>query len=184
MAAVAILVAGFLVSLVAFEWGVRVGGLGLIGLAIWLFMNDVARRTIRRTGLTRFIAACLLPGYVWMAAGGLLWLTQAQLFVGGMLYDAMLHTLFLGFVFSMIFGHAPIIVPAVVNVEMHYAPRFYVHLLLLHASLALRVAGDLTYSPLLQQWGGLLNVCAILLFLANTVLSIHRQPKCVVAPVG
>lgn len=31
--------------------------------------------------------------------------------VAGPLYDAMLHTFFLGFVFGMIFGHAPIIFP-------------------------------------------------------------------------
>ena len=173
--AVSLIGLGLLVSLVSFTWGVRMSGLGLIGLAGWLMVNDIARRTIHRTGLTRFIAACLLPGYGWMALGGLLWVLDAPLFVGGMAYDAMLHTLFLGFVFSMIFGHAPIILSAVVNLPVNYTPRFYVHLALLHASLILRIVGDLTLTPALQHWGGLLNVCAVVLFLGSTLLA-TRQP--------
>jgi hypothetical protein len=52
--------------------GVRVAGAGLIGIALWLLRYDMARRTIRSTGLTRFIAANLLPGYGWLALAGLL----------------------------------------------------------------------------------------------------------------
>jgi hypothetical protein len=43
---------------------------------------------------------------------------------------------------------------------------------LLHLSLAVRIAGDLTGSYALFSWGGLLNVLAILLFVANTAGSI------------
>ena len=39
----------------------------------------------------------------------------------------------LGFVFSMVFGHAPIIFPAVLRVAVPYHPVFYVPLALLHA---------------------------------------------------
>ncbi len=179
-AVVLVMVAGMLLSLVAFEWGVSLSGAGLIGLAGWLLVNDVARCTVRKTGLTRYIAACLLPGFVWMAVGGALWIVAAPLFVGGMLYDAMLHTLFLGFVFSMIFGHAPIILPAVTQLPVRYHPRFYLHLVLLHASLLLRVAGDLALSQPLRQWGGLLNVVAVLVFLGSTFIATRQartQPR-------
>ena len=47
-----------------FDVGVRLSGIGLLLLAAWLLRYDVARRTVRRQGLTRFIAACLLPGYL------------------------------------------------------------------------------------------------------------------------
>lgn len=173
-AAVGLFIAGLVTSLVAFELGVRVSGAGLLTLAIWLLRHDIARRTIRKSGLTRFIAACLLPGYIWMILGGGLWLMLAHLFVGGMAYDAMLHTLLLGFVFSMIFGHAPIILPAVLNVPIEYTSAFYRHLVLLHGSLILRVAGDLAQIGAMQKWGGLLNIVAVLLFLANTVLAVRR----------
>jgi hypothetical protein len=181
-ASVGLLCAGLVLSLFSFEWGVRAAGAGLVALAPWLLKYDIARRTIRRTGLTRFIAACLLPGYVWMALGGALWMLLAPLFAGGMAYDAMLHTLLLGFVFSMIFGHAPIILPAVLNVPVAYRPVFYAHLVLLHVSLLVRVAGDIAYAPALQRWGALFNIIAVLLFLANTALSARQASR--VAPGG
>ena len=46
---------------------------GLILLGAWLLRFDIARHTIKKTGLTRYIAACLLPGYVWLSVAGLLW---------------------------------------------------------------------------------------------------------------
>ena len=176
---VGVIVLGLALSLTSFTPGIQLSGIGLMGLAGWLLTNDISRRTIRKSGLTRYIAACLLPGYVWMALGGLLWVLNAPLFVGGMAYDAMLHTLFLGFVFSMIFGHAAIILPAIVNVPFNYSPRFYIPLVLLHLSLLLRVAGDLALNSIWQQWGGLLNVCAVVAFLGSTLLATRH-----VVPAG
>ena len=49
--------------------------------------------------------------------------------------DAALHAAAVGFVFSMVFGHAPIIVPAIMRVTLPYWPAFYVPLVMLHASL-------------------------------------------------
>ena len=44
-----------------------------------------------------------------------------------------LHALGLGFVFSMVFGHAPIVVPAVLRVDVGYRRAFYVPLATLAA---------------------------------------------------
>jgi hypothetical protein len=167
----ALYVAGLFISLGAFGAGVRLSGVGLLALGLWLLRYDIARKTIRQTGLTRFIAACLLPGYVWLMFAGGLWLWWADQFVAGPVYDAMLHSLLLGYVFSMIFGHAPMIVPAVLGVAMTYRPAFYVHLVLLHTGLVLRVAGDLSFNSSLRMWGGMLNVVAILVFLGVTAWS-------------
>ena len=87
-------------------------GLALLLIALWLLRFDIARKTVRRTGLTRFIALNLLIGYVWLVVSGLLMLIFGQQ-AAGPVYDAQLHTLFLGFVFGMIFGHTPVIFPAV-----------------------------------------------------------------------
>ena len=59
----------------------------------------------------------------------------------GPIYDAILHALFLGFTFGMIFGHAPIIFPAVLGRPLPYRPAFYLHLILLQATLLLRIGG-------------------------------------------
>lgn len=75
---------------------------------------------------------------MWLGIGGGLSLVfGAQ--VAGPRYDAVLHVVFVGFVISMIFGHAPIIFPAILGVPINFQPAFYIHLVLLHASLALRV---------------------------------------------
>jgi hypothetical protein len=148
-----------------------------VGLGLWLLRYDITRRTIRQKGLTRYIAACLLPGYIWLIVGGLLWLVYGGQYAAGPIYDALLHTLFIGFVFSMIFGHAPIIVPAVLGVQIPYTPFFYLHLGLLHLSLVLRVTGDLLPSFALRRWGGLLNEVAIVLFLVVTAVAAIRQHR-------
>ena len=146
-------------------------GAGLLALALWLGRFDIARRTVRQPGLPRFMAVCLLSGYLWLGASGLLMMLYAPL-QSGLRYDAVLHAFFLGFVFMMIFGHAPVIFPSVLMLPVAFRPRFYAHVVLLHASLALRVAGDLAEWPFGRQTGGALNGVAVVLFLGNTVASL------------
>lgn len=118
------------------------------------------------------MAVCLLGGYGWLGVGGTLALATGAA-TPGVHYDAMLHAVFLGFVMSMVFAHAPIIFPAVLGVAMPYRRRFYLHVAVLHLSLVLRLLGDLVDSlGRWRVWGGLLNAVALLLFVANTVSSI------------
>jgi hypothetical protein len=128
---------------------------------------------VRKTGLTRYIAVALLAGYFWLGVAGLLGLRFGGE-TAGLHYDAFLHSIFVGFVFSMIFAHAPIIVPAVTGLALTFHRGFYAPLILLQASLALRVIGDLLAALALRRWGGLLNEAAILLFLAMLALTILR----------
>jgi hypothetical protein len=74
----------------------------------------------------------------------------------------------------MIFGHAPIIFPAILGVPIHYRPSFYIQLILLHLSLVIRILGDLTNQFEVRRWGGFLNETAILLFLGMTIYSIVK----------
>lgn len=143
LAALALFLAAVIWSAFAQLAGERLTGVGLVGLAFWLARFDIARRTIKQDGLTRFMAVCLLGGYVWLAATGALLVSFAPL-ESGLRYDAVLHAFFLGFVFAMIFGHAPIIFPAVLGVPVPFRPAFYVQLFVLHLSVAVRVGGDLT----------------------------------------
>jgi hypothetical protein len=92
----------------------------------------------------------------------------------GPYYDAVLHAVFVGFVISMIFGHAPIIFPAILGTPVHFYEAFYVHFLLLHLSLVIRMVGDLADWVEVRKLGGLLNETAILLFLGVTVYSILK----------
>jgi hypothetical protein len=176
---VAIVVVMFAALLaIAHPTAARAFGTALVALALWLFRNDIARRTVHKAGLTRFIAICLLAGYAWLAIGGAM-LVAAGLVPGSRSYDAIVHALALGFVFSMVFGHAPIILPAVLRVSLPYSPWFYAPLVLLHASLAVRVAGDaLTRFDWIRA-GGLLNALALAAFIvanASAVLRARAAP--------
>lgn len=148
-------------------------GLGLLALVAWSLGNDVVRRTVRQSGLTRYVAVCLLSAYAWAAVAGLLALGLGNE-SAGYRYDAALHALFVGFVFSMVFGHAPVILPAVLKVGVPYRPVFYVPLAVLHLSLAARLAGDLAQADGLRQGGGLANAAAIVLFIATMLLTVRR----------
>ena len=174
----AALVAG--AFLAATRAGVVLYGAGLFGLALWLLRQDIARRTVREQGLTRFIAVCLLSGYAWLAVGSLTLLAAGHL--AGAAYDAVLHAILLGFVFSMVFGHAPVIFPSVVRVKMPYHWTFYLPLMVLHASLLLRLAGDALAAPALRSEGGMLNAVALVLFILNTVSSVLRGRRASTTP--
>jgi hypothetical protein len=154
------------------EAGVRALGVGLIALTWWLARYDVARRTARQHGVTGFMAVCLLGGYVWLGVGGAI-AVVGGVAMPGVLYDAMLHAVFLGFVISMVFAHAPVIFPAVLGLPLEYGSVFYLHVGILHLSLILRVVGDLVDSlGRWRVWGGLLNAAALVLFMFNTGRSI------------
>jgi hypothetical protein len=167
-----IVIVGIVYSLLDFHFGLRIAGAGLLAIALWLVRYDLAWQSARQSGLPRFMAVCLIAGYFWLAAGGLLWILFAQFFSAGPRYDAMLHAIFLGFVFSMIFAHAPIILPTITGIALPFQNLFYLHAGLLHTSLLLRVAGDLGLWLSLQQWGGMLNALAVLLFLMNNVRAV------------
>ncbi|MEZ4768068.1 MAG: hypothetical protein R2844_06525 [Caldilineales bacterium] len=90
--AVAVLLAGVLVSTVAYDAGTRLAGAGMLLLAVWLLLFDIARRTVRKSGLIRYIAVALLLAYLWLAFAGLQRIHHGGLTVG-LHYDALMHAL-------------------------------------------------------------------------------------------
>jgi hypothetical protein len=168
----AAIVAGLLGGATA--WGPPVFGASLFALSLWLGRQDIARRTVRGKGLTRFIAVCLLSGYAWLAVGGAIIVAAGGLAPGAPAYDAALHALALGFVFAMVFGHAPIIFPAVLRVAVPYHPTFYLPLAVLHLSLVVRLAGDAAAQFDWIRIGGALNALALAAFIASTASAVAR----------
>jgi hypothetical protein len=136
-AVLAVMVLGAAASSLSARLGGLLFGLSLFALALWLFAFDIARRTVRADGLSRYMAVCLLGGYAWLAVGGVAWMATA---LGFPARDTALHALGLGFVVSMIMGHAPVILPAVTRIKVQYGAAFYLPLAALHLSLALRLA--------------------------------------------
>ncbi len=177
----AILVATIVGLLASGErWGAMLFAAALLALSVWLLRQDIARRTVRARALTRFIAVCLLAGYAWLAIGSLVALLAGGFVPGTRSYDAALHALTLGFVFSMVFGHAAIILPAVLRVTLPYHPSFYVPLVLLHLSVATRLLGDAIVGYGvgagfgLTRTGGLLNAISLAVFIATMLSAVVR----------
>lgn len=174
---VGVFITGIIAALFNLQLGTRLSGLGLLLLPLWSLRNDIAWRNLRhKLPLTRYIAWCLALGFIWLGiSGGLSLGFGAQ--AAGPRYDAVLHAVFVGFVISMIFGHAPIIFPALLGIPINYQPAFYFHLILLHVSLLARIIADYTNQSALRMWGGLMNEVAILIFIAMTVYSVRKGMK-------
>jgi len=166
---------------IANEAGAHLYGFGLLACALWLLRHDIARRNIRGVGATRYFAVCMLAGYAWLGiAGGLMVLVSPSSTTFA--YDMALHAVLIGFVLSMVFGHALIILPAVTRLRLSYSPVLYLPLLVLHGSLAMRIGGGLLEWNSVRQWSGIGTALAILTFAAGLMWSaartrgqVHRQ---------
>lgn len=158
------------------EVGTPLLGLALLVLVAWLAVHDVARRTVRSTGLVRYMAASMLAGYFWLAVAGSVWLVGGPA-AEGVRYDAVIHAVFLGFTMSMIMAHAPVILPAVLRRPLPYHPALLVPAVLLHLSLALRLwVGDALGSQAGWELGGTLNISALLAFVILVVWLVAAPP--------
>lgn len=153
----------------------RVTGASMMLLALWQLRFDLARRTIRLTGLPRYAATGVLLGALWLLVAGSLLATRG-LPPAGPAYDAALHAVFVGFVLSMVFAHAPIILPAVARIEVPFHPGLYVPLVMLHLGLVARVWGDVAGVIEARRFGGMANAVALPLFL-GAVLWARRVGK-------
>ena len=95
-------------------------------------------------------------------------------------YDIIVHTFFLGFVFSMIFAHGPIILPGVLGLAVRpYHPFLYVPLVLLVSSVLLRIISDLNVLPYQVRTTSAWMTAAAMVFYFVTLLSllIHARYK-------
>lgn len=125
--------------------GTYVSGLSLVLISIWLMRYDVIRVTLKKEGLVRFTAIALLCGYSALMLEGLFLIALNDTTLG---YDIVVHTFFLGFVFSMIFAHGPIILPGVLGLTVKpYHPVLYVPLVSLLLSLLVRISANVTVLP-------------------------------------
>ena len=147
------------------RWGPFMAA-GFLACAAWLLHHDIARRTVRLYGVPRFSAVAILAGHTWLGIAGILlilmWLGQTAFS-----YDAVVHAITIGFVLSMVFGHAPIILPAVVGINLRYTNFAYLPLSLLHASVALRIGSDWLEQVDLRALSGVVTVLALIVYAAT-----------------
>jgi hypothetical protein len=133
-------------------------------LAIWLLRWDIAPRKWRSPGWLGHTGQCLSVGYAWLLIGALLGLASLR-WPGGVTALAQ-HAVLLGFVFAMVFGHAPIILPALAGVRPLYSAWARVPIWILSASLLLRGAALAAGSAAALAAAGAMHALAIAWFAA------------------
>jgi hypothetical protein len=87
--------------------------------------RDVALRFVLKKGFSRYLGLGLATAYSWLGLAAVLWLYTNS-------FDTLIHVIFLGFSATMIFTHAPIILPAILRIPpllqptplhtVHHAP--------------------------------------------------------------
>ena len=162
------------VTMFAPTWGYPLMGPTLAVLVVDARSHDVALRTIRTQGLTKFMAAAMLGGYAWALLAAGIWVVQGPVY-WGYGYDTSVHALTFGFALSMVMAHAPIILPAVARREVPYSPVLWAVWGLLQAGLLVRVISGARVALGQEsafggwQFGGAVDVFTVLAFVITTV---------------
>ncbi|MDO8106705.1 hypothetical protein Q6348_05780 [Isoptericola sp. b441] len=166
---------GAVATLVAPGPGYPLLGLALAVLVADVAVHDVARRTIRASGVARLMAACMLAGYGWAMVSAAVWVVGGPAWAGYR-YDTAVHALTIGFALSMVVAHAPVIVPAVARRPLPYHPVMWVAAGLLHLGLLVRVLAGARAAEDAWRLGGTLGVVAVLVLVGSVVALLARTP--------
>jgi hypothetical protein len=132
-----------------------------IFISFWLLQFDMARIPSKKNRQFRYCGIVLQVGYLWLALFGIVlcFMETHSLF-----YDLYLHTFFLGFTFSMIWAHAPIILPIVLNIKIKlYHPVLWMGWLIFQLPLVGRIGSSLLGLAEWRSFFGIYNGCSILL---------------------
>jgi hypothetical protein len=154
--------------------GSLICGLSLTGASLWLMRHDLIGVNIKKQGLHKFMAVTLLTGYIALLMTGVFFFALSEQWLT---YDALVHSFFIGFVFSMIFAHGPIILPGILGITATPFSRIlYLWLGLLQASWLVRFFADVTLALEIREISGLLSVVAILGYFATiAVLTVRSR---------
>jgi hypothetical protein len=146
----------------------------LVGSSIWLMRHDVVGLNLKKTDLPRYVGVALLSGFFALLLSGIFLPIITEQPLG---YDILVHSFFIGFVFSMIFAHGPIILPGVLGLSLKpYHPIFFIWLALLHTSWITRAIADITLDMQLKKYSGLISAIAIIgYFLSLAVITIRNH---------
>lgn len=150
--------------------------LSLAGIALWLLKEDIALRTVRTHGFARFSALLLICGYGWLivAAASLSLLPPGEALYG---HDAAIHAIAVGFILSMVFAHAPIILPAVTGAPVRYVPVLYVPAILLQVAIGLRITFDALEATGRLHCPAWLTIAAIVIYVALLLGTMAVRPR-------
>lgn len=159
-------------------WGQLVAGVALFLVAVWLLKFDNIWESFKMKGLHRFSAIMLGAGYLWLAVSGICMALTAYIPIA---YDVLVHTFFLGFTFSMIFAHGPVILPGIAKLPFNpFSKGLYIWGVLLHFSLLLRICGSVYGIYPLKMWSGFFNGIFIVAYFLTIGYQVIRMKKAMI----
>jgi hypothetical protein len=144
------------------------------GFAAWLLAFDPAPRALDKPQWPGHTALCLAVGYAWLALAALVGAAGAFGLAPHHVAATAPHVLLLGFVFAMVFGHAPIILPALARLRPAYTPWARLPLGVMAASIVLRIAATAWPIERGLAAAGIGHALAVLLFAGVMVQAVRR----------
>jgi hypothetical protein len=149
-------------------------GWALIGTSLWLLRNDLIAINLRKKNVPKYVAIGLLAGYVSLLLTGIFFFMLSDHWLN---YDIIVHSFFIGFVFSIIFAHGPMILPGIMGISATpFNASLYFWLALLQISWIVRIFSDVLIEMEIRKISGLLSATAILgYFITIAVLMIRSQ---------
>lgn len=166
----------FAAQAIPFHWGANyLSGIVMASIGYWLINFDIVKINLGKSGFFFYTGSTLFGGYIWLMLSGVL---MALPLSAPYHYDAVLHSFFIGFAFSMLYAHAPIIFPALLKLRVKpfhkilYLPVFATHLLLL-----LRLYADYSLNWPLRKWLGLLQVVVMLFFFISFAILMIQSAR-------
>lgn len=153
-------------------------GMAVLLISVWLLIFDMAKVAAKKKAQFRYIGIGLRVGYLWLGAQGLILLLMES---HPLFYDLVLHTFFLGFTFSMIWAHAPIIFPTIFGIrETPYHQILWWPWILFQVTLLGRILSGVMGEFELRKSFGVANGYLILIqfiLMAGVVMWKIRQRK-------
>ncbi len=169
-----VLAAGAVVALSWRSSGLLLAGGGLVGLAATLAPTARRRLSGSRSGPALLEATCAAVATGWLAVSGLLWIAAGAGVTGVFLHDAVVHSLFLGAVFTHVMGLAPSLLRGLLDVPAVRTGTAHLPVALLQVSVLVRVGADLAGSASWREIALHGNVAALLLFVFLTGVGLRR----------
>ncbi len=168
-----LMIALILSQAIPFHWGSHyISGLLIAAIAYWLLRFDIVNINLRKQGFFYYVGSTLFGGYLWLLLCGILMALPLQAFYH---YDAVLHSFFIGFAFSMLYAHAPIIFPALLRRRQRpFHPLLYIPVIATHLLLLLRLYCDYAAWWEGRKFTALLQVAAMLSFFVLMALLLTR----------
>ncbi|GEM_PF-1158082 len=147
------------------------------GLTMFLEAKNLIHVSRSTSPLQKYVSKHVMVAYAWLMVGcafGVAYSIQAP----GFIYDAVIHSLMVGYVGSMLLAHGPVILPTVTGRKINQSTLTLIPLILILVSNVFRISGDFQLGGVIQAIvsfasgiSGWLVLVAVLVFLRSLVFS-------------